>query len=186
MQNPNHLDPSLNSHPSRTLLVALVTSLLTSVYLLYRLAITNAVPTAQAQAADSIPTGTVVAFNLSSCPTGWSEYTAARARTIIGTNPSAGGGLSARTLGQTGGAETHTLTINEMPAHSHAGGATSDPPGVAGATFNTSAAMTGSGWGALAAPSGTRWAPGGIGNTGGGAAHNNMPPFIVLLYCRKN
>lgn len=133
-----------------------------------------------------LPSGAVVAFSGGSCPSGWVELTSLRGRMLIGTNPTASGGISARSLGQTGGAETHTLTIAELPSHSHGGGATSDPVGVAGVTFNTAGAMTGSGWGLLTAPSGLRWAPGGIANTGGGGAHNNMMPFISLLYCVRS
>ncbi|HXJ22501.1 MAG TPA: tail fiber protein, partial [Polyangia bacterium] len=40
-----------------------------------------------------------------------------RGRTIIGAGH--GTGLTARTLGQTVGEETHTLSTSEMPAHSH-------------------------------------------------------------------
>jgi len=176
----------ISSPVNKSLAVSLGISMATSIFLIYRLAMVGSVPEVQAQVAEVLPAGTVIPFNLSSCPTGWSEYTAARGRTIIGTNPTAAGGISVRTLGQTGGAETHTLTIAEMPAHSHGGGATTDPAGTAGATFNTTGAMTGSGYGGLTAQTGTRWAPGGIANTGGGGAHNNMSPFVVLLYCQKN
>jgi microcystin-dependent protein len=37
---------------------------------------------------------------------------------VLGTVGS-GSGLTARTLGQTAGSETHTLTVNELPAHTH-------------------------------------------------------------------
>lgn len=42
-----------------------------------------------------------------------------RGRTPIGTGT--GTGLTGRNLGQTGGAETHTLTTSQMPSHTHSG-----------------------------------------------------------------
>lgn len=56
------------------------------------------------QSAGGTPSGAVMAFNLASCPTGWSEYTAGQGRAIIGAG--AGAGLTARTLGVTGGGES--------------------------------------------------------------------------------
>lgn len=80
-----------------------------------------------------------------------------------------GGGLSPRSTGQRGGFETVTLTQNQMPNHSHGvpevqvRGTGTQLVGVAGggtqsATENTSA-------------------------VGGGQAHENMPPFLVINYC---
>ncbi len=40
-----------------------------------------------------------------------------RGRTAI--HPGTGPGLSTRSLGQSGGTETNTMTIGQMPAHSH-------------------------------------------------------------------
>ena len=132
-----------------------------------------------------LPSGAVVAFAGGSCPSGWSEFTSVRGRAIIGTNPTAGGGLSARTLGQTGGEETHQLTLNELPSHNHAGAST-DPVGVANALFYTGGAVAGSNWGALASNTGTRWGAGGLASAGGDQPHNNMSPFISLLYCIRS
>src|SRR5215471_5220486 len=44
-----------------------------------------------------------------------------RARTIV--HVGEGPGLSDRLMGEQGGTESHTLTINEMPMHTHGGGA---------------------------------------------------------------
>lgn len=111
-----------------------------------------------------IPSGAVMAFNLAGCPSGWSEYTSARDRTIIGSG-------SSYSRGATGGAATHTLTIAEMPAHTHA-----LPYGTAGgstaAYHYTAQDRTRDGKTTLSA--------------GGSQAHNNMQPYIALLYCVKN
>jgi microcystin-dependent protein len=47
-----------------------------------------------------------------------------RGRVILGVGQ--GDGLTSRTLGQTGGSETQTLTVNQLPAHNHIGTTDSD------------------------------------------------------------
>ena len=109
----------------------------------------------------ALVSGAVVAFNLASCPPGWSEYTSARDRTIIGSG-------SSYSRGATGGASTHILTIAEMPSHSHA---------------DQSWSQAYQGWSGvgMGAPYSTN-----TGSTGGSQPHNNMQPYIALLYCVKN
>lgn len=77
-----------------------------------------------------------------------------------------GPGLSSRVMGQTGGAETHTLTLAESPAHTH----TTANIYSAGAA-STPVAGTGAAFGNIATNS-----------QGGGGAHNNMPPFLVVSF----
>lgn len=75
-----------------------------------------------------------------------------------------GSGLTARSLGQTVGAETHVLDTTEIPAHTHTTtvGAAADPGMVAAGTDpDYFAAST-------------------TGSTGGGLAHNNMQPSTFL------
>ncbi|MDD2680082.1 MAG: hypothetical protein PHO03_04735 [Candidatus Omnitrophica bacterium] len=116
----------------------------------------------------SIPAGAVLAFNLDACPSGWTEYTSARDRTIVGS-----GTTYAR--GATGGAATHTLSTAEMPSHSH------------GLTGSTGGDLFGSNPAAgTYHPSGSWSLPRGTDNAGGGGAHNNMQPYIALLYCQKD
>jgi microcystin-dependent protein len=84
-----------------------------------------------------------------------------RARFLIG----AGNG---RVLGATGGEDTHTLTENEMPSHTHSE-VTATPVLING----------GLGAPAPAAEPGV----GSTGSTGGGQPHNNMPPYYTIRFC---
>ena len=81
----------------------------------------------------------------------------------------------------TGGEATHKLTTNEMPSHSH-GLSKQVPYGVP--YNNTSGALAGnSGSGPYYGE--TYNPPWTVNNSGGGQAHNNMPPYIVAYMWRR-
>lgn len=97
----------------------------------------------------------------------------------------------ATTAGSLGGENTHTLTSNEMPAHTHTASVTD--PGhthTYGAPLNTAVSPGGVSAGGLLG-SGNTTGSGTTGitvdnsNTGGGVAHNNMPLFVVGSWYRK-
>ena len=83
------------------------------------------------------------------------------------------GGVDGDVLGGTGGAETHTLDISEMPAHDH------DVNTIAqGESTNHSSGTVPTGHNTLT----TGGSPNAnsISTTGGGGAHNNVQPTIIL------
>lgn len=88
-----------------------------------------------------------------------------RGRSVVGVG--AGAGLTARAMGDTGGAETHQLIVSEMPAHDH----TYVPP-----VINVDIEAPGVP-DPLAAGLGV---PTATGSTGGGGAHENMMPFVAV------
>lgn len=86
---------------------------------------------------------------------------------------SGGSGVDGATLGASGGAETHTLTSGQIPAHTH----TNNYDGTSGANTAANRLMTTSGTNGA----GT-WTSG---SAGGGGAHNNAQPTLVLNYLIK-
>ena len=87
------------------------------------------------------------------------------------------------TLGERGGEQTHTLSIAELPAHTHilngtsAAAATLVPTGNLLATSASTDPLYGNPTAlvAMGAPS--------IPNAGGSQAHLNMQPFLTLTFC---
>ena len=109
----------------------------------------------------------------------------------VGVGQGQGAGLSNRLLADISGAETHTLTMAQMPDHSHPSNALGGPtpqgvyrPGLAHYTdglvtqstvldaTSTEISMTST----LALS---------IDSVGGGMPHNNMQPYVVLRYLIK-
>lgn len=174
-------------------------------------------------AASLVPSGVISAFAGSTAPTGYllcdgsavSRTTYAELFAVIGTTYGSGDGsttfnlpdlrsrvivgagqgtgLTNRLRGSTGGSETHTLTVNEIPAHNHSvndpghthtsriglddknltNNAGQAPPGDATSDIKDGYATTSNTTGIS------------IQNTGGGQSFNIMQPFIVLNYIIK-
>lgn len=94
---------------------------------------------------------------------------------------SAGSGIDGDTLGAAGGTETHTLTEAQMPTHSH-----TDTPSVSQlVTEGTSGAVAGILHSAAANRTANSTLTVSGGNKGSSAAHNNMPPGIILNWIIK-
>lgn len=82
------------------------------------------------------------------------------------------------TLNATGGAETHTLTTSEIPAHSHK---------VAGGEYATGSYDYGDNFTAnnLTSVSSARAYQADTSSVGGGTAHNNLQPYIVVYMWKR-
>ncbi|MBU2652711.1 MAG: hypothetical protein KKA81_17425 [Bacteroidetes bacterium] len=186
-----------------------------------------------APSSSGVPSGAVMTFDLASCPSGWSPLVGAQNRFIVGS-----GGLYVRN--SSGGANTSSLSVANLPSHIHS----VDPPdtattsaGTHSHTVNPDPASTSSngnhshisqfgstgrasgGLGTMSNSSGTNVtdtsdtagdhqhtvdipsttsstdgnhphsvniASFSSGSTGSGSAFAIMPPYLALLYCKKD
>lgn len=147
----------------------------------------------------SLPIGSIIPYSGETAPEGYSicdgkelnRETYKELFSIIGTTFGGGDGTSTfnlpdlkgkvsvgldssdtnfNTIGKTGGEKTHTLTINEMPSHNH--------------KMYSPASVTVASGSSYGIPDlGISTTP--TTNTGGGQAHNNLQPYIVLNYIIK-
>jgi len=111
-----------------------------------------------------------------------------RGRFLVGYNDGASpGDTDYDTVGSTGGSKEHTLTIDEMPAHRHGPATVSagqdglmrrSQVGENVTTSNTDTSQSGN------EPDITE-PPAPIPLTGGGEAHENRPPYRVVVYIQK-
>jgi prepilin-type N-terminal cleavage/methylation domain-containing protein len=112
-----------------------------------------------------IPEGAVMAFDSPDCPIGWSQFTAARGRTIVGVTPNTG-------IPVVAGAAANSGEIS-FPAGPTDGSATT-----AASVIYT----VGDFGGSIERADRTDYLHGG----GNLAFYENRDPYIALMYCRKN
>ncbi|MCP6719697.1 MAG: hypothetical protein KJI71_05810 [Patescibacteria group bacterium] len=142
----------------------------------------------------SIPSGAVMYFNLTTCPTGWNEMVSAQGRYLVGVsgtgrtigdNGIAGTAFTTNLENRTVGEHTHTFTGDDLPTHTHI---LQRFVGAGGSTEELSVKFDATGQSPLAAgnvesvsagtPTGT--------NTENGSVAGTNAPYIQLLVCVKN
>ncbi len=85
-------------------------------------------------------------------------------------------------IGQIGGASSVTLTTAELPAHTHAASCCTNA-GTAASPSGSLWAADGNGNLPYSSGGGATMAATAITNTGGGQAHENRAPYLVLNFC---
>ena len=98
----------------------------------------------------------------------WEPFGAGQVLVGAGTN----GGRNF-TAGSTGGEYEHTLTVDEMPAHTHSEHGRSRSTYDGGDYFNNTSGVRGYSWNNT------------TGSAGGGKPHNNMQPYVVVYMWRR-
>ena len=162
----------------------------------------------------TVPVGGIIMWSGSTVPTGWAlcDGTTSngrstpdlRGRFVVGAGT--GSGLSNRTLGTTGGAETVTLAVGHLPAHNHTFSGTTSSGGAHTHTYFDAhfaeccpnekmfGSDEGGDWDNRAvgqdrttqsAGAHTHTYSGTTSSTGSGNAIDNMPPFYALAFIMR-
>jgi hypothetical protein len=127
----------------------------------------------------SMPSGTVIAYDGTTCPSGWSAFALAEGRVIVGINGAAnmdkdGRALTSRTLRSTGGRELDKVTVTaakSTPTRNDPDDGDIFAIGMAGIAFSR----------LYKAPD--------VSDTLvqiGDGDNDNMSPYVALKYCRKD
>ena len=97
-----------------------------------------------------------------------------------------GPGLSPRNIGDTGGEQTVTLTLNQIPSHTHqatgvaANGGTASPANTTWATAHSGPKTKDNVYSTTAGSTMNATA---LAVAGSSQPHDNMPPYLVLNFC---
>lgn len=167
----------------------------------YALTISSGAPewVAPASSGTTIPAGAVMTFNLGACPSGWSDYTAAQGRYIVGWQSGGTVGGTVGTVLTAGenravGLHSHTATVDSHahaindPGHTHtqysmAIASVAESKGLEVADYTTSTTSTGVGYIGITSTELTQ--PGAtVANSG--SVSGTPAPYIQLRMCQKN
>jgi hypothetical protein len=126
---------------------------------------------------DVYPVGAIYTSVVSTSPATlfggtWAAFAAGRV--LVGRDA---GQAEFDTVEETGGEKTHVLTTAEMPAHAHSLTGVNPAAGVTGEFGRYPAAIQND-----AHPN---WGVSEMANTGGGGAHNNLQPYIVVYMWKR-
>ena len=91
-------------------------------------------------------------------------------------------GLTQKLIGQKGGTENVTVTVNQMPVHTHTPQATNTPGSGSDPTGAVPAGATGGSYYTAAAPAQEMNASA-VSSVGSGQPHSNMQPFLGIHFC---
>jgi len=107
-------------------------------------------------------------------------------RAALHTGSGTGPGLSSYSLGQSGGAEDVTLSINQMPSHNHlavgndAEGTAASPVANVWATPGANRDLV---WYEAGNGSTVNMSPTALTNTGGSQSHETLMPYLAVYFC---